>query len=286
MHVSSRLRVFYAYSSKPEFVSEQVSDTIRLINEMNSEIFVTDWRNLNVAGKYVIDTICEEIDKSDLIVCDLTTHNHNVLFELGYAIAKGKPIRITLNATFQDADKRYRELRLLTTIGYTDYASPHELRNKLLSEMNSDERLATILDAHRGNLENARNSQGNSIFYLKSRKQTPESTALEGTLLKGDMAIFQDDPQQGTGQSLAWYIENTYQSDAVLVHLSSSGSDDTGYDVKYALAAGLAHGFSKALLIMAHDPYITPIDYRDLTHEHKSAADCVQALSKMVELYC
>ena len=283
MNRDSSLQAFYAYSSKPEFVSDQVSETIRLLNDMKGNVRVTDWLSLNVAGKYVIDTICREIDRSDIIICDLTTHNHNVLFELGYAIAKDKPLTlITLNATHQDAERRYRELRLLTTIGYTNYESPHELLNKLLTELNSEDRLSTILDAHQGNLALPRYSHSNSVFYLKSRKRTPESTALEATLLKGDMTIVQDDPQQGTGQSLAWYIENTVQSEAVLVHLSSGGSDNAGHDAKYALAAGLAHGFEKHLLIVAHAPYVTPIDYRDLTHEHESASDCVRAYNRWI----
>jgi hypothetical protein len=43
-------------------------------------------------------------------------------------------------------------------------------------------------------------------------------------------------------------------------------------NAKHALIAGLAHGLGKPLLILAHEPYVPPIDYRDLLRGHHTAA--------------
>jgi hypothetical protein len=43
-------------------------------------------------------------------------------------------------------------------------------------------------------------------------------------------------------------------------------------NAKHALIAGLAHGLGKPLLMLAHEPYVPPIDYRDMLRRHDTAA--------------
>lgn len=43
-------------------------------------------------------------------------------------------------------------------------------------------------------------------------------------------------------------------------------------NAKQALIAGLAYGRGKPLLMLAHEPFDSPLDYRDLLHKHKTGA--------------
>ncbi len=268
-------RAFYAYASLPEEVCRTVADTIKLANEIDGGLRIVDWTELRIAGKLVIYEVCKNIAEADLFICDLSTHNHNVLFELGYAIAKRKLVWITVNEEYADAKQRYRYLKPITTVGYIGYKSAYELRNKLLREYKALGSLTTILDAHINIIQSRKERVEDSLFYMKSWTETPESIALDRILYKSKLRPIYDDPQQGTGQSLAYYIDHTFHATAVLAHLSSSADGNSVNDAKYALAAGLAHGFDKPLLMLAHTPHESPIDYRAITFEHTNPASCV-----------
>ncbi|MEO1255029.1 MAG: hypothetical protein AAFY41_09110 [Bacteroidota bacterium] len=278
------LQAFYAYASQPERVSESISNAIEQINSSTSEIEIIGWERMTrITARPIIDRVCNYIDESDLFICDLTTHNHNVLFELGYAIAKNKRIWITLNPDFHDAEERYRDLKLITTLGYQTYTDSYELRNKFFADEPFKDTAETIFERNQEIIQNTKPKYKNSVFHLKSQKETKEATELERALRRGKLTIIQDDPQQGTGQSLGWYLENIFNAVAVLIHLSTPEKENQGHDAKYSLAAGIAYGFELPLLILAHAPFKTPIDYRDITVEHETAQSCVDAYTRWID---
>ena len=183
-------KAFYAYANVPSEVSNIVQGTIKLVNELGGDLQLLDWADLSIAGKLVIDEICRNIDEADFLICDLSTHNHNVLFELGYGIAKRKRIWITLNSEHANSERRYRDLKLITTVGYVGYVSEYELRNRLLEELNSIESLPTILDAYQNTIHSRKDSFDNSLFYMKSWKATSESAALDRALSKANLTPY------------------------------------------------------------------------------------------------
>ena len=272
------LSAFFAYASTPKEVSAVISDSIKIAGQLSTNLRIADWREMQTAGKLIIEEICSHIDNAHVFICDLTTHNHNVLFELGYAIATGKRIWITLNRERENAARRYRDLRLITTVGYIDYNSSYELFNKLSAAAKEAEDLRPILDSYNEIISRRQAHFDNSVFYMKSRNHTRESAALDRALYEMKLTQISDDPEQGTGQALEWYIQNTYHSSGVLAHMSSSESAHSHYEAKYSLAAGLAYGFGTRLLILAHAPYDLPIDYRHIAFEYSSARACVSYL--------
>lgn len=61
---------------------------------------------------------------------------------------------------------------------------------------------------------------------------------------------------------------------AVVCHLLSTEYRSWElHNAKHAFVAGLAHGLTKPLLMLAHEPYVSPIDYRDLLRVHRTAAN-------------
>ena len=84
---------FFAYPSSPESLAEGIESAIELING-TKVVNIVGWKSLRTGGKLVINQICDAIDDSDVLLCDLTYLNPNILFELGYAVAKDKRIWI------------------------------------------------------------------------------------------------------------------------------------------------------------------------------------------------
>lgn len=82
-----------------------------------------------------------------------------------------------------------------------------------------------------------------------------------------------DDPREVRVQPFSWYVQQVTSASAVACHLLSTDySDWELHNAKHALVAGLAHGLARPLLMLAHAPYVSPIDYRDLLKIHDTAA--------------
>lgn len=114
----SHASVFFAYAASPA-TSEILN---RVVTELNDGGLVqaTTWEQLTVSGKIVINTVCNAIDAADIFCADITSLNHNVMFELGYAIAQNKRIWICYDPSFTASAKNFDQLKILTTVGYAN----------------------------------------------------------------------------------------------------------------------------------------------------------------------
>jgi nucleoside 2-deoxyribosyltransferase len=80
---------FFAYPSQPAALPETVRAAVEQING-SKQTYVRTWEEAKISGKPIIHEICKAIEEVDLLIADLTGLNANVLFEVGYAIAKNK----------------------------------------------------------------------------------------------------------------------------------------------------------------------------------------------------
>jgi hypothetical protein len=64
------------------------------------------------------------------LVADITHPNYNVLYEIGYAIAAGKPVIPTVNVAIERAVKRIQQIGLFDTIGWATYSTAREFHEK------------------------------------------------------------------------------------------------------------------------------------------------------------
>ena len=83
--------VFFGYPSRPPMLGETVRNAAAALNEL-PDVDVRTWEDLKVDGRVLWDAIAKAIDNADLAAFDVTHPNANVYFELGYALAKNKPI--------------------------------------------------------------------------------------------------------------------------------------------------------------------------------------------------
>ena len=82
---------FFAYASTPPDIPATISAAIQSINQTQTAK-IKSWESLQINGKYIIAEICAAIDASDFFCADVTGINPNVMFELGFAIARNKRI--------------------------------------------------------------------------------------------------------------------------------------------------------------------------------------------------
>jgi hypothetical protein len=261
---------FVAYPSSPPARAEAIETAIKNIHG-GALVDMLGWRDLSINGRVIISVICDEIRKRDLFIADVTGLNPNVLFELGYAVALRKRIWLLLDPSIERAKVDFERFQLLTTIGYQPYSNSQAIENGFYKDepyRNLDQ------DVYIDLLESAASvSKKDALLYLKCDVDTEASIRIAQRISTARMPSVVDDPREVRVQTFSWYVQQATAASAVACHLLST--DHRGWELhnaKHALVSGLAHGLGKPLLMLAHDPYISPIDYRDLLKVHPTAA--------------
>jgi len=266
-----RVRCFFAYSSTPPALAETVETAIGRL-KTDSIVTVIGWRDLRTTGKLLISKICEAIERSEIFACDLTTLNNNVLFELGFAIAKNRRIWVIRDPSFERRHVDFEKLRLMTTVGYKPYSNSREIVKSFYAEQPYEDLQDTVLSEV---VAASMTSTQAGLLYLKSSIQTDASIKLSRILDTCPVPQVVDDPGEEIAQPLQWYAEQTRNSLAVVAHLLSEDRVNARFhNAKAAFVSGLAYGFGKQLLMLAHSPYYSPIDYRHLLQIHQTASQC------------
>jgi hypothetical protein len=267
-----RIKGFVAYPSGPENLVEAIEDAVSKINGGDT-VELQPWVSFSQSGRIIMRNVCQAIDKTKLFVCDLTYLNRNVLFELGYAIARNRRIWVLVNEGIARATSDYRAFRVVTTITYTSYANTHEIVDAFYRER-PYERLEDTLFKDLRDIPGDRRIPP-SLLYLKSPINTNESICLTRLLQSSAIPVRVDDPIEAADQPLSWYVQELANAYAVVVHLLSSDHEDSGlHNAKSSLVAGLAYGLGKRLLILAHAPYKQVVDYDELRRVHTTAKEC------------
>jgi hypothetical protein len=263
---------FVAYPSKPISLAETIESAIEEIKG-GQVVDIEGWKSKSVSGKFIMVEICKAIESCDIFICDLTTLNHNVLFELGYAIARKKRIWILLDPNIQDSKRDYEKFKLLTTVGYIPYCNSQEIEKNFYKEKPWDDLENTIYKDAIESIITTRKQD--TLLYLMSGIETESSIKLSQTVNNSQIPKIVDDPSEVRAQTLSWYAKETYNAFAVVTHfLSHAHVEWRLHNAKNSFVSGLAFGFGKNLLMLAHDPYDSPIDYRELLKIHKTAKIC------------
>jgi hypothetical protein len=265
-----KVRCFVAYPSSPQDRAETIETAIDELNN-GGVIEVFGWKQLKVGGRLVIGTICDEIKRCEVFIADVTGLNPNVLFELGYAIAQKKRVWLLLNSHIERAQTEFERFELLTTVGYASYSNSHEIVTafyrqepyKNLGQILYDDLLASAGPP----------SKKDALLYLRCDVNTEASLRLARRVSTGPIRSVIDDPQEVRLQSLPWYVQQVTAAYAVVCHLlSTEYAHWELHNAKHALVSGFALGMGKPLLMLAHEPYASPLDYHDLLRKHATAA--------------
>src|SRR5262249_6581778 len=93
---------------------------------------IVSWRESEVAGRFVIDYILENITKSQCLIADISTLNFNVTYEVGYAIGVGKRVALVKNKAVAGDETELKRVGIFDTLGYVTYENAEELYRSLV----------------------------------------------------------------------------------------------------------------------------------------------------------
>ena len=164
-------KVFFGYGSTPELARETLSNASTLIADTGL-VESESWEALSGGGRIIIDQVLTSIDRADLAAFDITTLNENVLFELGYAIVRGKPIWLLMEKANGIAKKRWNQFRLLSSVRYETWANSDDIRAAFLRTLPTNTEEALYDDIIEPNLTPPVEA---SLFYLRAFHETEAS---------------------------------------------------------------------------------------------------------------
>ena len=260
---------FFAYPSQPGSVPETARSAAAQINAVKA-VYVKTWEDGRIAGKVIINEICAAIEDAQLLLADLTGLDPNVLFEIGFAIAKGKRVWPILDTTLGRDD--FTEFRTLSSVGYCPYTNSADIARAYFKDQPHTDVNKTLLNTMIG--PDLMPSRGPLLFYLKSQHDTDASVHVTKRLEAIPARMVVDDPHEAPSQTLTWYGQQVYAAQGIVCHLTNPARQGARVrNARYALVAGMAFGMRKAVLILCEgEEYLAPLDYRDMTRNYATAA--------------
>lgn len=267
-------QVFLGYPSSPPLLRETMANAASALNDLG-DVHVTSWEDLIVSGRVLWDAIAAAIDIADVAAFEITHLNPNVCFELGYAIGRNKPIWPLRDTSDVTARPDFEQLGAMLTVGYVSYANSEDVRGKFLAERPDIQRARFFEESVQPHLEP---TTAPSVFHLAGAVNTEASRALsraiQSTVTPG-LAVVTADPAEASFQPLTWYAQHIYNSHAVLGHLvAPSRVGAELHNLRIALAAGIAVGLDRPLLLLAEREFAAPLDFRDLVFVYDTAQAC------------
>ena len=217
---------FYAYPAIPKKIGETIERGIEHINSSHSEISVSSWKSLDVVGHFIAERVLSGIDYCELFFADISHLNFNVIYEIGYAIGKGKRIFLTKNISIVDGTTTIREVGIFDTLGYFEYQNSVEL-SALLDKFNESKAI---------DISSSINTQA-PVYLLDTKHKTDWSTKIVSRIKKSGYIFRSFDPNESPRLSAYDAISHVSQSFGVIVPLLSPQT--TGADINNKI--GRAH---------------------------------------------
>ena len=233
---------------------------------------IVGWKTISAGGRIIISAICDQIRRSQLFIADVTGLNPNVLFELGYAIALNKRIWLLFDTNIDGAKKDFNKFQLLTTACYTPFSNSRDIVNGFYKDEPYLSLDKTLLFDLLGPVE-SRQRLRLSMLHLRPNVETDAESRIARRVAAGPIPSVIELTSEVKTQPLSWYVRHVDSAFAVICQFLSTDYKNWALEnAKQALMAGVAHGLGKPLLMLAQDPYVSPIDYRDMLRQHETAA--------------
>lgn len=276
--------VFFGYPNLPSGPGDAMRATARHLREQG--IDAVTWQDLRVDGRVVISRILEQINDSACSIFDLTQLNPNVAFELAYAVARGKPVRILLDKSVPGAIANFNELATLKPIGYTRYFNSSQLAANLLSVppwQDSKTAYDDILEPALPDADNARDALLYCPTYDPFEASSRLSTFIDERRKRGTTLLVSD-PKESSFEPITWIAPAIMRSAGVLVHFCGPQRNRaTVINTRHAITGGLALGLDTPTLMLAENGYKAPFDFEQHLRFYDYSRQCVQIAREWID---
>lgn len=255
--------ILFLYPSHPTIISSTIDSAAEALSKKYPNKSYLTWKNLRTEGKVIFCEICKTVVSSSYLVCDITTLNFNVLFEIGYIYGLSKPFIPIFDVSFGTNKNMLDKIGLLDTVGYKEFTNSSEI--------------ISIVEAKATHITSQRSSQLDTfapIYYLKTPLDTEGSLRVTSSLKKSWFRFRVYDPKERVRLPLSLAIREVDKSRAIIAHLLSPtrGEISLIHNARCAFVAGFAMASQKRVLLIQEGKIEHPIDYRDIIREYEDVS--------------
>ena len=264
---------FVAYPSRDPQLQGIMRSAIQKANTAQGPVQFDSWEFNDIPGTPLISPILEKIDDSGFIVADITFLNPNVVYEVGFAIGKGKRVFLTRHRhSAGDRDMAGR-VGIFDTLGYFEYDDADVLA----------QRLTTPIDETPLSFSLKIDVQA-PAYVVEPPEKGAAATMMTSRLKKARYRYRSFNPSEDSRLSAVDAIRQVATSAGVLVTLEKEQTRDWAlvHNLRALFVAGLADGMGKPLLILCPDGYDAPLDVRDEVKPYRHPDDIVEHVAALV----
>jgi hypothetical protein len=212
------------------------------------------WEEMRIIGFKLDDLIRDQIHDVEVLAADISYPNHNVLYEIGYAIAVGKPVIPSVNVAIEKSIERVQKIGLFDTIGWATYVNADELSSKL-RDWN---------DVSWRNRYRRRRDHAQPLFILDALKKTDFRNYIFHAVENSQVNYRKFDPAEIPRLTAAQAIAEVSSSAGVIIPIISDALVDSYlHNLRAAFLLGLSHGYEIEALAIQYENSPAPLDYRD-----------------------
>lgn len=119
--MTAREQLFVAYPGRDPALAAGIMGAVRKANARPIPITFEPWPFNDIAGSPLVSPILEKIDESPLLVADTTYLNLNVVYEIGFAIGRGKRAFLIRHQSTKGDRDIAKLVGIFDTLGYFEY---------------------------------------------------------------------------------------------------------------------------------------------------------------------
>ena len=264
---------FFAFPSAPILVVDHIRSAIPRVAERASFIAVETWEELDVAGRFIASEVLSRIDDSDFLIADISRLNFNVVYEVGYAIGKGKPILLVKHRALQQQSPTIQDVGIFDTLGYKEYATADELAAFLAG-------IRVVRPIH---LAERRNEKS-PIYLVQPKTRTDYDGLIIAGVKRSHLYFRSFDPTESTRLSGPDAVAKVSESYGVILHfLPEEHVDADVHNIRSAFVAGLADGMDRRSLFIQTGETPVPVDLRDFVTVCRHPDDFRESIGELAE---
>jgi hypothetical protein len=244
---------FVAYPSRDRNLLSVLREGIAKATARTTAIRFEPWEFNDIAGTPLVSPIIEKIDSANLVIADITYLNLNVIYEVGYAIGRGKRVFLIRHQEIRGDRDQAIKVGIFDTLGYFEYRDSDSLSYRLAGYIDEKALDFPLEVDHKA-----------PVYVVEPPEKGDAATMMTSRLKKARYRYRSFNPTEDSRLSAVDAIRQVASSAGVMV--SFDGGDrhwSAVHNLRTMFVAGLADGMDRPCLILAPAGFAAPLDVRD-----------------------
>lgn len=264
---------FFAYPAGTTLVVDAARSACSQCRLRSSSVSLEAWEEMDISGRFISTEILNNIRGNDFLVADISRLNFNVVYEVGFAIGKGKRVLLVRHRAVCSSAPTLQDVGIFDTLGYKEYSTSDEL----FALISSIEDLDPIHISRKVN-------EKSPIYLVQPKTKTDYDGFIVFGIKKSHLYYRSFDPGESPRLAGPDAVTNVAESYGVVLHfLPDEHVDASVHNIRSAFVAGLTDGMDKrALYIQSGDTPI-PLDLRDFVTVCRFQDQFKEAIGSLAE---